>query len=334
VSEKRELSRAELVRKRRAQRAVNEIQQTTQRAANPVRQVVTSRAVPARPMVKPMRAETSRRFNVALGLPEIHLHRQGVSRSNASSRWRIVSICIAVFLGMLIYLALTLPYFHVPGTTMLGNNRLSREEIETVLGVVGQSIFTIQPDEMAARLRMNYPELASAEVDAYLPSHVYITLTERQPVILWRQGEGYTWIDSAGVAFRPRGEAAGLISVNGLALPPVGLSSSDDPLSPPPFMQKELVDAILLLAPHVPAGSTMVFDPVYGLGWNDSRGWQAYLGTSSKDMPLKVRVYQSLVDSLASRGRTPEFISVVYPDAPYYRMAQTEFQEGTLDDGQ
>ena len=94
------------------------------------------------------------------------------------------------------------------------------------------------------------------------------------------------------------------------------------------------MNAILVLSPNVPAGSTMIFDPTYGLGWNDSRGWQAFFGTSARDMALKIRVYQSLVDSLASRGRIPVFISVVYPDAPFYRMANVEVQEVTVEDGQ
>jgi hypothetical protein len=271
---------------------------------------------------------------VALGLPEIHLHKPNTTAPNTYSRWRIVSFSITILLGAAIYLALTLPYFHVSSATVLGNNRISREEIESVLGLVGQSIFTVQPDDMAARLRMNYPELVSAEVNAYLPNRVYITLTERQPVILWQQGDAYTWVDSLGVAFRPRGDMPGLISVNAATVPPAGVSSSTDPLTPPPFMQEDLVKSILALAPTLPAGSTMVFDPVYGLGWNDSRGWKAFFGTSSKDMALKIRVYQSLVDSLASRGRVPEFISVVYPDAPFYRMVQTQVQEVTVDDGQ
>jgi len=46
-------------------------------------------------------------------------------------------------------------------------------------------------------------------------------------------------------------------------------------------------------------------------------------------MPLKMRVYQSLVESLSVRRITPEFISVVYPDGPYYRL--TEVEESTED---
>ena len=53
------------------------------------------------------------------------------------------------------------------------------------------------------------PEITSAQVDVYLPNVVYVTVVERQPVLLWQQGSEYTWVDASGVAFRPRGEAAG-----------------------------------------------------------------------------------------------------------------------------
>ncbi|MBC7877232.1 MAG: FtsQ-type POTRA domain-containing protein [Anaerolineales bacterium] len=324
------LSRAELVRQRRAQRTLKEMEQTTKRALKPIAPV-TSRAVPTRPIIKPKRVDDTRtrRFNIALGLPEIHFHKPSFTMPRFRANWRFVSFVMALLLGTSIYFALTLPYFHVPSATILGNTRLTREEMDIVLGVTGQSIFTVKPDEVATRLRMNYPELASVKVEVYLPNHVYVTVTERQPVILWQQDAGYTWIDSTGVAFRPRGASNGLVSVIGLTTPPAGVALLDDPYSPLPFMERDLVDAVLVLSPSVPAGSTMIFDPTFGLGWNDPRGWQAFFGTSAKDMALKVRVYQSLVDSLVSRNQVPEFISVVYPDAPFYRM-----KEATVEDGQ
>ena len=73
---------------------------------------------------------------------------------------------------------------------------------------------------------MNYPELASAQVNVYLPNQVQVTVTERQPVIMWQKDGGITWIDSTGVAFRPRGLVTGLVMVNGLGMPPVVRCSS------------------------------------------------------------------------------------------------------------
>jgi hypothetical protein len=325
MSDKQELTRSEIARQRRAQRARKELEQTSRRASKPV--VMVARVAPRDAVTRSVtrkRAANQRRFNIALGLPEIHLHKPSIAVQRLHASWRLASISIAVFLSVVIYLALTLPYFRVPSVTVLGNSRLTRDEIESVLGVLGQSIFTVQPNQVAARLRMNYPELLSAQVNVYLPNHVYVTVTERQPVILWQQDGGYTWIDATGVAFRPRGFIAGLVPVQGLVTPPTGAPALDNPSAPPPYMQKELVDAILALAPAVPADSTMVFDRSFGLGWTDSRGWKSFFGTSAHDMPLKVRVYQFLVDSLAQRGIVPSFISVMYPDAPFYRTTKVE----------
>jgi len=331
MSDKQEPTRSEIARQRRAQRVVKELTQTSKRALKPV--VKVSRVAP-RAVVNRKRAANQRRFSIALGLPEIHLRKPSLATQRLYDSWKITSISVAVLLSIAIYLALSLPYFRVPNATVLGNNRLTREEIGSVTGVIGQSIFTVQPDQAEKRLRMNYPELLSAQVNVYLPNHVYVTITERQPVILWQQDDGYTWIDATGVAFRPRGLVAGLILVRGLVTPPVGAAPLDVPLSPPPFIQKELVDAILALAPNVPADTIMVFDRSFGLGWEDSRGWKSFFGTSVQDMPLKIRVYQSLVDSLDQRGIVPSFISVMYPDAPFYRTAvESNYKDLTVDTG-
>ncbi len=330
---KRELTRAEQVRARRAQRMSHDGSLTKQRPlklSTPVTSRVGTSYVPA----KHKHPDASRRFNIALGVPHIALRRPAFSMSRARDSWRVASFLLSWALGAALYLMWTLPYFHIPASTMLGNERLSREEIEAVLGVSGQSIFLVQPADVAMRLRLNYPELASAEVNVYLPNYVYVTVSERQPVILWQQGDGFTWIDATGVAFRPRGDVKGLVTVIGLASPPAGLPSLDDPLSPPAYMQKELADAILLLAPNVPADSTLTYDPNDGLGWKDSRGWKIFFGTSAQDMPLKLRVYQSLVDSLVARGRVPQYINVAYPDAPYYRISEFTGNNLTTESGQ
>lgn len=325
MSDKRDLSRAEQVRKRRTDRAIREMAQTKERAVKPAVKV-TSRTKTVPIVIAPKQKER-RRYNVALGLPEIHLRKPKFSMPRFHANWRWASVVVVLVLGVAVYLAMTLPYFHVTSATVLGNERYSPEEINAVLGVSGASIFTVQPNEVRTQLLVNYPELLSADVKVYLPNHVYVTVAERKPVILWQQGSGYTWIDETGVAFRPKGSVDGLVAVNGLDVPPAGVSSSTDPLSPPPYLTTDLVDAIIALSPLVPAGTTMTYSAADGLGWTDPRGWRAVFGTSAYDMPLKMRVYQSLVDSLSQRGKIPELINVVYPDGPYYRMADSGIEE-------
>lgn len=312
MSEKREAPRSEQVRTRQTQKKTIRLTQATERAYRPT-------TAPARKQSY-VATRNKRRFNIAVGMPGADLRGPAIMFPSLRPGWRTASFLLTILLGAAIYLAWTLPYFRIATATVMGNERLSSEEIYAGLGVSGQPIFALQPDEIATRLRINYPELASVQVDVYFPNQIYVTVAERHPVILWQQGEGYTWIDAGGVAFLPRGFVADLVPVVGLAVPPAGIASPDDPLSPPPYMTKELVDAILALAPNLPAGVSMNYDPQNGLGWTDARGWQAFFGTNSKDMVLKLRVYQSLTDSLAARGIVPVLINVAYPDAPYYRL--------------
>jgi cell division protein FtsQ len=320
MTTKPESSRAEAVRQRREKENTKKLQQATRRAYNPTPTVPSrNRSYSA---ARTRRVRNQNRFNIVLGvLPGVH--RPAIHLPQLRSGPRAASLIMTFMLVAALYFAWTLPYFRTTWATVIGNTLITADEINAALGVAGQSVFTIQPEQVETRLRMHYPELTSVQVKVYLPNHVYVTVAERQPVILWQQGEGYTWIDLDGVAFRPRGPVTGLVPVIGNGTPPARTALMDDPLNPPPYISKEMVEAILVLAPNVPAGTSMLYNPLNGLGWTDSRGWQVYFGANPKDMALKVRVYQSLVDSLLARGVYPTFVSVAYPDAPYYRMAET-----------
>lgn len=318
MSKDRALNRAQEVRRRRARDAAKRQQQATERAYRPL-PPVTARAA-AYPSTRPQPRSNTRRFETALGLPQTRARLPDLPQGWSGPR--LVSLLIALLLGAALYFLWTLPVFHVTEPQVTGAARIPAAEIHAALGLNGRSIFLVQPGELETRLRLTFPELASAQVTIGLPNQVSVRVTERQPIILWQQGEGYTWIDSSGVAFRPHGQADGLILVSALAAPPGGLAPLDDPFSPPPYLAPDIVKAIQVLALNVPPGSVLIYDPRHGLGWNDSRGWQAFFGIESQAMSLKLQVYQSLVDWLMSRNIYPAFISVVHADAPYYRMAE------------
>jgi len=321
MSEKNETSRAEAVRQRHIKQNAKRVEQATQRAYRPSPTVTARKKGYAATNRRP--AKSRRRYSIMLALlPDFHLERPVLSFPQLRTGWRPVSLALSVVLAAALYLAWALPYFHATWATVTGNNRLTVEEINAALGLSGRSIFMIQPDEVETTLLMNYRELVDVEVKVYLPNHVFVNVVERQPVIVWQQDEGYTWIDAEGIAFRPHGAAGGLVAVLGLDPPPTPIPAQADPLHPSPYVSRELVNAILELAPHVPPGVMMTYDAENGLGWTDSRGWKVFFGRGTKDMPVKVRVYRSLVDSLMARGLYPAYISVAYPDAPYYRMAQ------------
>ncbi len=315
MSDTRLPTRAETARLRRTKQNEQRMKQTSERVHRPIAATNKAQAVKTQTaMRKP------RRYQIAMGMPAMRLTTPRMTLPDIRIGDRMLSLFLTLMFALAIYLLLSTPFFRVGAPQVFGNARINSDDLNAALAVTNQPVFTLSPDELATRLRLNYPELDSVQVTLGLPNQVWVSVSERQPVILWQQNQGFTWIDSTGVAFRPRGDVAGLITVVALSVPPSGVAITDDPLSPPPFVDPNLVGAIKIFAPSVPAGMPMIYDARSGLGWEDPRGWKVFFGSSPKDVPLKVRVYQALVDTLIGRGVYPALINVAYPDAPYYRM--------------
>ena len=322
MSEKSSSNRAEVVRLRRREQSQKRIVKSSQQVTRPL-PAITSREDIGYATPQPAnKSKTRRRYQAALSMPGIQIHMPTITLPRFEVGWRLLSFFISLLLGAALYLAWTLPMFRAPTAQVTGYQRIQPDEINAVLDSARQPIFTLLPSDLEKRIRRNYPEVASAKVTLSLPNIVSVNIVERQPVVLWQQNGAYTWIDENGVAFHPRGSADKLISVNALASPPPGQPSADDALSPTPYVSEDMVKSIQILAPNVPSGSTLTYDSRYGLGWSDSRGWQAYFGSDAKDMTVRLRVYQMLVNSLLQRGIYPVFISVQYPNAPYYHLSQ------------
>jgi hypothetical protein len=320
MSEKRDLTRAEAVRQRRRQQSQKRIAASAQQITRPL-PAITSRERRTTPRIT-NKSKTRRRYQAAFAMPGIRIHMPTITMPRFEVGWRLLSFFISLVLGVALYLAWTLPMFRVTVTQVTGNQRITADEINSVMASTGEPIFTLIPADLETRLRLNYPEVVSAKVTLSLPNVLSVNVAERQPVIVWQQNGGYTWLDANGIAIRPRGSADKLISVNALAMPPHGQPSAQDALAPTPYISEDMVKAIQSLAPSVPSGSTLTYDPQYGLGWSDRRGWQVFFGTDSQEMSMRLRVYQALVDSLLKRGIYPNFISVQYANAPYYRLSQ------------
>jgi cell division septal protein FtsQ len=322
MSRKKELAHSELVRSRRAKENARLMERAANEATRPV-PPITRRATKqdaVRSKRKPARASAARRrFQVALPVPRHEVRSISIPRPYLGGRF--FSFLLAAVLGTALYLAFNLPQLRVTQAQITGVQILPLAEVNSVLNVAGQPIFLLTPEDLETRLRLHYPELISVQVEVTFPNLVSVNITERRPVIRWEQGGGYTWISEDGVAFRPRGDASGLIPVVALSGPNVEISGGDA-LTPAPFISAEMVQALNGLAGHVPPNTPILYDPSFGFGWNDPRGWRVSFGTSARDVELKIRVYESMVSSLTQRGIQPVLINVTYPTAPYYRISQ------------
>jgi cell division septal protein FtsQ len=323
MSENNDVSRSELVRQRRAREQRQRVSRSVQEATRPVAPI-TARNKPVAPRSKSAkpRQNARRRFHIAMPVvPDASRAGRRISLPRPRFGWRFVSFLLTAVLGALTYLAFRLPQLRVGDAQVTGNQILTPVDVNSALNIAGRPIFLLSPSDLETRLRLNYPELVSVRVDVSLPNVVSVHLIERTPVIRWEQSGGYTWIAEDGVAFKPRGEITELISVVAESAPPSG-NSLPDPLNPAPFISTDMVQAVKGLAGHVPSGTSILYEPRLGFGWYDPRGWRVYFGVAGHDIALKMRVYESMVDSLTQRGIRPALINVTYPAAPYYRMTQ------------
>ena len=286
-----------------------------------------------------------RRFDIALDVPGAELRLPSLPMVRVG--WRIVSGLLVVMSIACLFMMWKSPAFQVNTVEAEGLQRLTVGDLNTVMDILGSSIFTIDPPAVEQALGQAFPELASISVDAGLPARVVVNLVERQPVLSWFQDNREVWVDAEGVAFVPRGNPGTLVRVEGHGIAPQAIASVVIPtagsLPPgaiyvpatvtdegsaeaelvavqPARLPQDLVQAILTLGSQVPADTQLVYDAQYGLGWDDPLGWEVYFGAQTNEMDQKLVVYQGVVNYLTDQGLQPELVSVAFVHAPYYRM--------------
>ena len=306
----------------RASRAKKNIYQSTA-----TRPAVVSRSSGGRLTASKISSQTRTREKmevaVPFGLGESARVRLPSLEMNLGNRW--ISGVIAAVCAAMLFMMWSMDPFIVGSAKLIGNERLSAGDINAVMGIMGKSILLASPEQMKTNLQAAFPELKDVKVSIGFPGSVTVRMVERKPIIAWQQDSKVSWIDSDGVAFPPRGAAEGLIPVLALGDPPpleTDVNYESLNLMTKPILTPQTVLAMQSMLAYMPEGTTLIYEPDYGFGWNDSRGWKAYFGKTTGDMPMKVTMYQTIVDNLAQRGISPAMVSVEYPNAPFYRLGQ------------
>ncbi|MBN2387214.1 MAG: FtsQ-type POTRA domain-containing protein [Anaerolineales bacterium] len=272
---------------------------------------------PRQAQPKSQARQKGQRFDIAFTLGQADVRAPGISLPRFSPRW--VSAALTALLAFVLYTLWTSASFTLGEAEIIGNQRLGAPEVNAAIRLAGRPVFEAVPAQAEAALRASYPDLASAEVHIGFPNKIVVVLAERTPVIAWYQDGALTWIDTTGVAFPPRGTVEGLVTIHAGGTPPTVAVPIDTPAHARPYLAPEMVRVMLDLALYVPAGTQMLYDPQYGLGWQDPRGWFVYFGQNTDEIPMKLVAYQAIVDALTSGGIQPTLISMEYLDAPFYK---------------
>lgn len=256
-------------------------------------------------------------YDFAFSLGRTSVHAPAMSFPRVGSRW--ISAGLTILLAILVYTMWTANTFKVSAAQVTGNQRLEASDVQTALGVIGQPIFVVMPGQIEDNLRVAFPDLAGVNVQIGFPNKVFVNVTERTPLIAWYQDNKTTWIDSNGIAFMPRGTVQGLVQVASEGNPPKISEDTAKSIYDQPFLSPDTVKAIISLSSQMPEGAPMIYNPKYGMGWQDPRGWSVFFGQSLKDFQMKQKVYQAILDTITRQGIQPTLISVENLDAPFYK---------------
>jgi cell division septal protein FtsQ len=222
--------------------------------------------------------------------------------------WRIFSgLMVAVMLVVLVIFFIT-DAFYVHSISVAGLRYLGKEEVYRWANIANSHLFWVNEASVRAAI-MESPAVADAEVSVgFPPDMIRITVTEREPALIWDQANVPVWLDVSGrVLMIPPEEREDLLRVV--------VENVDEPVTPQTRIEPEVVTGALLLRELLPGTNTLRYHPVYGLGFQDTGGWDAWFG-SGLDMPIKILVYKEIVESQQGNPLLRE-INVVNPDAPF-----------------
>ncbi len=252
-----------------------------------------------------------RRVDVSLSSPGAEIRLPAVP--TVHNKWRVLSgvLSISLLMGLILFMQADL--FRISNIEMQGLERFTEGEIAQAINISGSPIFFINPDRIKEDLRITYAGLSEVEVKVSWPANVLISLEERNPVLAWNWDGHVRWVDKNGVAFEPHDEGLDVIQVKSALLPP----TIEDR-----FVDPRLVDSVAALAAFIPTDVDLIYDPIHGLGWHDTRGWIVYFGFNDDDAEQKMNVYQTLVEYLEGKRISPKMINIEYIDSPYFRMEQ------------
>lgn len=244
--------------------------------------------------------------------------------------WRWLSAIIVVALLIVLYIFLSQDAFYIhsiyvgySGTTQY----LTPPEIFERSGLANVHLFWVDAAEVERKLEQD-PQVASAEVSvSWPPNMVQITITERQPALVWEQSGQRVWVDVRGRVMALRRDIPSLVRVivekpsKDVHPSKCPLQGTDSVLGAGSCIDQDTVNGVLQFKAMYPNVAEVVYDPVKGLGFHEGGGWLLWFG-NGVDIPAKMADYNAIVENMLANGLQPVEVNVANPDAPYYNSVK------------
>jgi POTRA domain, FtsQ-type len=234
-------------------------------------------------------------------------------------------LIIALLVGLL-YVFLTRDIFFIHEIYVGGTRYLTPAEIFERSALANVHIFWVDPVAVETKLEAD-PAIANASVEVgWPPNMAQITITEREPALIWEQSGQRVWVDVRGRVMALRTDLPSLVRVivekpskqsRAGKCPLMGV---DEVLGPGSCIDTDIVAGALQFKALYPNVTEMVYDPNRGLGFHDGNGWVLWFGDGTYIL-TKMAVYHRMVEEVIGRGIQPIEFDVSDPDAPVYTAA-------------
>ncbi len=192
--------------------------------------------------------------------------------------------------------------FQTQTPAISGNSYLSDEQILKQVDLAGRNIYVIDPQQASRQLMTFLPQVKEARVSLALPNHIAIHVVERQPVLIYRQGDKILWADAEGRLFpavTERSDLPRLIDEDGSA------STDGEHLNP------DVGQGIQTITTTLPGMKEFHHRQVYGLFFISPEGWRVYLGDGD-DMQRKVTTWQAMRKKILQENRPVKTVDLRY----------------------
>ena len=221
--------------------------------------------------------------------------------------WRWFSGALSIVLVVVMFVVMYTDVFIIDSIAVGGQSYIPREEIFKDSGLVNKHLFWVDPQEVEARLEESS---AIADAQVYIgwpPNMISIVITEREPALVWQEGEIRVWVDVNGTIMFQRETRSDLLLIKN-----TDDSYRFDPSQP---LKRDIIAGALQLKSMYPNIESLTYDRLKGLGYADGRNWIVWFGVGT-NMEIKAKVYDTIVR--VNSGVAFREIDVSDPDHPYF----------------
>ena len=245
--------------------------------------------------------------------------------------WRWLSGLLLVGLLVVLYLFMTRDEFYINQIAVGYTDSahfLTPDEVYGLTSLAKTHIFWANADAVKQLLEAN-PQIASADVRiGWPPNMVQVTVTERQPALIWEQSGQRVWVDIRGRVMALRRDMHELVRVivdkpsQAVHVGKCEWQGVDRVLGRSDCIDQDTVNGVLQFKALYPNVTEVIYDPVKGLGFHEGGNYTLWFGNGI-DIQTKMAVYNAIIAKLQASGIQPVEINVANPDAPYYNAVKS-----------